>query len=217
MVKLNRVLRVVGKTLDLYESEAGDVCFCLQDLARALSQPLHLFTGIMSNIDSLGGSVRRDFYPAQSCTARLHYVPIDVLWVVLMMVSTRLIQDSKSTINIRRYVKSHVQKSEFVESDSIFIIDTDKTESSMKSVNLFVEEYKNRPRKCRDMRMGQYFMCYYVHYSGHRPHRPYSNPELFYEKDDKKALAMIREYLTNHCYIDELPWRIDPCSVNAAG
>lgn len=86
----------------------------------------------------------------------------------------------------------------------------------MQSLQLLLAEYHNREPKCQDMRLGQYFMVYYVFYSGYKnPYRQFTWPELFYEEDNDKAAEIINKYLIDHCYISELPKRIDPCNVSA--
>ena len=49
------------------------------------------------------------------------------------------------------------------------------------------------------LRLGQYFVNVYVKYSW---------PELYYERDNNKAIGMITTYLTHYQYENELPTKL---------
>ena len=69
--------------------------------------------------------------------------------------------------------------------------------TSMKSVQILAGFYEKERKPPH--RLGQYFVSNYIKYSW---------PELFYERDNKKALETISTYLYYLQYINELPTKV---------
>ena len=69
--------------------------------------------------------------------------------------------------------------------------------TSMKSVQILTGLYEKEGKP--HLRLGQYFVNNYIKYSW---------PELYYEKDNKKALETISTYLYYLQYINELPTKV---------
>lgn len=67
----------------------------------------------------------------------------------------------------------------------------------LKSVQKLLAQYEKEGKP--HLRLGQYFVGTYVKYSW---------PELFYERDDSKAMRMITTYLTHYQYENELPAKV---------
>ena len=67
----------------------------------------------------------------------------------------------------------------------------------LKSVQKLLAQYEKEGKP--HLRLGQYFVGTYVKYSW---------PELFYERDNSKAIHMITTYLEHYQYYDSLPARL---------
>lgn len=64
----------------------------------------------------------------------------------------------------------------------------------MECIKTLLKEYKEEGLP--HLRLGQYFVCKYVKYAW---------PELFYEKDNEKAVNTIIVYLQHYHYNKDLP------------